>query len=105
MTKAEFIAECMPYEEWKAKHDANIKKCFDEMKEYFDIDGFIRKYEGIKANRRVLETILYDAFENHNYQDYERDSEIARMLCTPLEDVMEFEKWDGEWKEIKNVWT
>ena len=96
MTKAEFIAQCIPYEEWKANHDACIKECFEHMRKWFDVDAFLNKYEGIKADRKVLETILYDAFENNNYDEYERDDQIARMLYIPLEEIMEFEKWNGE---------
>lgn len=96
MTKNEFIAQCVPYDTWKLNHDIRIKECFENMKDFFDIEGFLNKYENIKADRKVLETILYDAFENNNYDEYERDDQIARMLYVPLEEIMEFEKWNGE---------
>lgn len=96
MTKQEFIEDCVPFDEWKTKHDNNIKRCFDEMSEYWDIEGFLMKYAGIKASREVLETILYDAFEANNYEDYERDDYISRMLCIPLKEIMAFEKYDGK---------
>ncbi len=96
MTKNEFIERCVPYDIWKIKHDAYIAECFKNMEKYFDIKGFLNKYEGVKADRKVLETILYDAFENNNYEEYERDDQIARMLYIPIEEVMKFEKWEGK---------
>lgn len=96
MTKNEFIAQCIPYDIWKENHDACIIECFKNMEKWFDVEGFLNKYEKIKADRKVLETILYDAFENNNYEEYERDDQIARMLYIPIEEVMEFEKWEGK---------
>lgn len=95
MTKQEFLDNCRPFAEWKSKHDRLVKECFDQMSEWWDIDGFLKKYSGVKAEREVLETILYDAFEDHNHEPFERDDHISRLLCVPLEEVMEFEKWDG----------
>ena len=52
MTKNEFIAQCVPYDTWKLNHDIRIKKSFENMKEFFDIDGFLNKYE--KNRKRFL---------------------------------------------------
>ena len=102
MTKEEYLAGILPYEEWKEKHDKYVADAFKDMEGYFDAERFLSDKADSPTCRNIIETTLADAWFNNNYEYTEFDDEISRRLGIPMEDVVNY-RTEQFWKEIEEV--
>lgn len=100
MTKEEYLKDIISHEEWLVQHKKYVQKALDKLKPYFEVDRFIEDYKEY-ANKQVIECILADSYENNNYDLGELENNIARILCIPYADVVEY-RTKAFWDAIKD---
>ena len=101
MTKEEYLKGIIPHDEWLKGHAKYVKNALIEMRKCFYVDRFINDYLE-KADRNITECILADAFMNNNMELGELEDYIARLLCVPYEDIVEY-RTEEFWDEIREV--
>lgn len=99
MTKEEYLQGVMPHEEWLKIHYKYVDESLDLLRPYFEVDRFINDYLG-RASMLVIRNILADTYHNNNYELGELENNLARLLCIPYEDVVEY-RTERFWDEIK----
>ncbi len=100
MTKEEFLSDILSHDKWLKEHKLYVKEALKGLRPYFEVERFLDNYKTV-ASRYVLETILADAFMDNNYELGELENKLARLLCVPFADIVEY-RTDLFWNEIKN---
>jgi len=99
MTKADYVKTIVPYEKWLEGHVEYVQKQINSMRPWFDVDKFINDHIHL-ATEQVLKSLLADVDENYNSSLGELENYLARWLCIPYEEVVEY-RTQKFWDEIK----
>lgn len=74
-----------------------IKETLDSLKEWFDVEGFIKDHRSL-ASRRVLESMLIFMDSDYNDNNAEFEYNLAWILRVPFKEVVKY-RTDKFWDE------